>query len=291
MDINYEYYKIFYYAAKYRSFTRAAEALYSNQPNITRSVRLLENELGTKLFERSNKGVSLTAEGERLYEKVAAAMELIQKGEEELRAERELKCGSVSIGASETALHGILLGVLNTYRKEHPHIKITLFNHTTPQAINALSSALVDIALVTTPADISAGLTAHSIRSFREIPVCGEEFSKLTKRKITLAELAKMPLISLDRSTKTYEFYSELFLRHGLKFSPDIEAATADQILPLVKNNLGAAFLPEPFAVGGGFCKLDIAEEIPRREILLVRRTGKTLSPAAQKLCDMLISN
>ena len=65
MDINYEYYKIFYYAAKYRSFTRAAEALYSNQPNITRSVRLLENELGTKLFERSNKADSQTAEGER----------------------------------------------------------------------------------------------------------------------------------------------------------------------------------------------------------------------------------
>ena len=67
MYIDYDYYRIFYYVAKYRSFTRAANILVNSQPNITRAVRKLEEELGCSLFIRSNRGVRLTVEGEKLY--------------------------------------------------------------------------------------------------------------------------------------------------------------------------------------------------------------------------------
>ena len=60
MTINYDYYRIFYVVAQCRSFTRAAEMLKNNQPNITRCMKNLEQELGCKLFHRSNKGVTLT---------------------------------------------------------------------------------------------------------------------------------------------------------------------------------------------------------------------------------------
>ena len=66
MNISYDYYKIFYYVAKYKSFTGAADALLNNQPNIPRMMKKLENELGCTLFLRQRHGVSLTAEGERL---------------------------------------------------------------------------------------------------------------------------------------------------------------------------------------------------------------------------------
>ena len=61
---NYDYYRIFYYVAQYQSFTKAAEMLRNNQPNITRYINNLESELGCKLFIRSNRGVKLTPEGE-----------------------------------------------------------------------------------------------------------------------------------------------------------------------------------------------------------------------------------
>lgn len=63
MDITYDYYRIFYYAAKYCSFSKAAAVLMSNQPNITRAMNNLESQLGCKLFVRSNRGVTLTVEG------------------------------------------------------------------------------------------------------------------------------------------------------------------------------------------------------------------------------------
>ena len=72
---NYDYYRIFYYVAQYKSFSRAAEILENNQPNITRCMNNLENELGCKLFVRTNRGVTLTPEGTRLYEHVAVAVD------------------------------------------------------------------------------------------------------------------------------------------------------------------------------------------------------------------------
>ena len=71
--ITYDYYRIFYFVAQYHSFTKAAEILKNNQPNITRCMNNLESELGCKLFIRSHQGVTLTAEGEKVYERVAVA--------------------------------------------------------------------------------------------------------------------------------------------------------------------------------------------------------------------------
>jgi len=112
MQISYDYYRVFYHVAKFRSFTRAAEVLLSNQPNVTRAVKNLESALGCTLFIRSNRGVQLTEEGERLYAHIRLAFEHIQRGEEELALSKSLGSGLVSIGASETALHGLLLPVL-----------------------------------------------------------------------------------------------------------------------------------------------------------------------------------
>lgn len=64
MNISYDSYRVFYYAAKYKSFSQAAAALYNNQPNVTRIIRRLESELRCALFFRSPQGVRLTPEGE-----------------------------------------------------------------------------------------------------------------------------------------------------------------------------------------------------------------------------------
>ena len=60
MYVDWEYYKIFYYVAKYQNFTRAARVLGNNQPNITHAMNRLESQLNCLLFIRSNRGVTLT---------------------------------------------------------------------------------------------------------------------------------------------------------------------------------------------------------------------------------------
>ena len=63
MYISYDYYRIFYYVAKYGNITQAAKILLNNQPNLTRAIKTLESELGCPLFIRNNRGMKLTPEG------------------------------------------------------------------------------------------------------------------------------------------------------------------------------------------------------------------------------------
>ena len=92
MDVNFEYYKIFYYVAKYHNFTKAAQALNNSQPNITRAMNCLEQQLNTTLFIRTNRGVQLTPEGERLYTHVLGAMEQFQAFPRKCSHWRQLNC-------------------------------------------------------------------------------------------------------------------------------------------------------------------------------------------------------
>ena len=151
MNINFEYYRIFYYVARYNNFTKAAHALGSSQPNVTRAMNCLENALQCTLFVRTNRGVHLTAEGERLYTRVSAAMSLFQAAEDEMLEQAQLKRGSIVIGASETALSIYLPEKLSRFHSKYPGIQIKLYSYSTPQAVKAVKNGEVDLALVTTP--------------------------------------------------------------------------------------------------------------------------------------------
>ncbi len=292
MEVNYDYYRIFYYVAKYGSFTQAANAMFGSQPNLTRAIKNLEESLGCTLFVRTNRAVTLTEEGEKLYNHIAVAVEQILAGEEELLQDKNLQRGVVNLGVSETALRCLLLPTFQRYRSKYPGIRFKIFNFSTPQATEALQSGLVELAVVTTPADLAPNMRSVNVVSFREVGVCSEAFPELAGRKVTLREISTYPMISLSSNTKTYAFYRELFRKNGLTLSPDIEAATVDQIIPLVESDLGVGFVPEPLLERSKsrLVRLDLAEEIPMRSICLIKRTDRPLGLAAEALERMILA-
>ena len=109
MAANFEYYKIFYYVAKYQNFTLAAKALLSSQPSVSRCMQALETELGCRLFVRTKRGVSLTAEGEQLYKYVAPACEQIFKGEENIGGTLGIRTVPSTSASRRPPLHCFLL--------------------------------------------------------------------------------------------------------------------------------------------------------------------------------------
>lgn len=293
MSINYDYYRIFYYVAKYKSFTQAASALVNSQPNITRAIKNLEQELGCTLFTRTSRQVRLTPEGEALYRHVSVAFEQLQAGEEEIAKGKGLDGGVLRIAATEVALHTFLLPVLKQFRSQYPGVHIKLMNDSTPAAISDLESGLADLAVVTTPAEITKSLRSLPLTNVQEVAVCGSAYTTLTHSPISLAELLEYPIISLVEQSGTYRFYSQLFADHRLIFEPDIEAATADQILPMVKANLGIGFVPSAFLrredMETSVFTIPLTEQIPLREVCLLLSTTHPLSPAARELKESLL--
>lgn len=290
MYISYDYYRIFYYVAKYGNITQAAKILLNNQPNLTRAIKTLESELGCPLFIRSNRGMKLTPEGERLFAHIRVALESIEAGEAEIIESRNLEKGSVFVAASEVALHCALLPALKQYRMLYPGIKLKISNHSTPQAVDAIKNGIADIAVVTTPTLPSAMIEEITVRKFHEVAVCSSAFSGLLKRKVSFAELLGYPMVSLGAHTKSFELYSEFFAKDGLRYQPETETATADQILPMVKADIGIGFVPKEFLIGvEGVSIIETEKPLPEREIRIVKRREQTLSIAAKELERLIL--
>ena len=115
MNQNLNYYKVFYTVARYKNISKAADALFISQPAISKTLSKLEENLGCRLFHRTSRGVSLTDEGQFLYERIEKAFQLIDSGEEELQQMNELGIGRIRIGVSTTLCKYILLPYLQNF--------------------------------------------------------------------------------------------------------------------------------------------------------------------------------
>ncbi len=296
MNVNYEYYRAFYYVAVYKSFTKAAAALQSNQPNITHTINRLESELNCKLFIRNTRGVRLTPAGEELFQHVKVAVEQFQQGEEKITQNSDLTRGSICIGASETALNVYLLPKLKHFHLNYPDIRLRILNHSTPQAVLAVKNGEVDFAVVTTPTtSTTPPLKQVILADFHEILIGGKSFAHLTDKSLSLSEIQNYPFIGLGRDTMSFHFYNEWFLKHHLNFQPDTEVATSDQILSLVKHELGLGFLPKPMAAAPlthhEIVSIPLSESIPIRHICIIYDTKRPLSRAAQELKQLILND
>ena len=295
MSANFEYYKVFYFVGKYGSFTQAAKILHNNQPNITRVINSLENELNCKLFVRSKRGVLLTPEGEKLYNHIEIAYQQIMLGESEITSMRTLQSGSVSISITEIALHVMMLPILQAYKAKYPAIHVQLFNHSTPQGIKALEQGIVDLAVVSSPVRANDSMEMIASKSFQDIIIGGKAFKPLSLGKRSLKEIAEYPIITLDRNTASYEFMRSLFLTEGISLEPSVEVSTTDQILPLVSHGIGLGFVPEQFACNAISAKevvrITPSSPIPPREICLMQNKSHLLNMAALELKNEIMNH
>ncbi len=292
MNINYEYYKIFYYVGKYKNITRAAVALKSNQPNVTRVIKLLEAELGCQLVIRGNKGISLTEDGKRLYERTEAAFFQLQAAEEELSRSHSGTEGTIILGTTETALHLMLFDKIGEFHKKYPKVRFKIQNYSTKTAIKELETGAIDMCVIATPFEVSKEIKCEKIMSFNEILLGGEDFKFLTGKRQTLRDLTDYPFISLARGTATYEMISSFFIRQGAVMNPDIEVATADCVLPMIRNNLGIGFVPEAQAASelkkGNVFRIQLETELDLRELCILYDKKKGQRQSEKLFCEFM---
>lgn len=114
MDISFDYYKIFYEVANAKNISLAAQHLCLTQPTVTKYIQNLEQELQCKLFLRSRKGVTLTAEGQMLLRQVSRAVQQMDRAGGMLQEFVNCQSGKINIGASELTMRYYLLPYLGT---------------------------------------------------------------------------------------------------------------------------------------------------------------------------------
>ncbi len=145
--------RYFLTVAKEQSFTKAAEQLHITQPTLSRQMAALEEELGTHLFHRNGRKVTLTDEGLLLKSRALEITHLEEKTLEELKGKEDVVEGTITIGCGEFAAVEILARICKTYKEKYPLVQIALHTATADTVYEMMKKGLVDIALFLEPVD------------------------------------------------------------------------------------------------------------------------------------------
>jgi len=292
MNIDLEYYRIFYHVAKAGSFTQAGEELCISQPAVSQAIKLLETNLGSRLFVRVPKGVKLTPEGEVLYNYIRRGYEYILMGENKFKKMLDLENGEIRIGASDMTLQYYLLPYLEKFHEKYPKIKVKVTNAPTPETLRYLYEGKIDFGIVSEPFEIKQDIKSVRVRKIQDVFVAGSKFADLKGKILDFKELEDLPIILLEKNTSSRKFIDNYLLCNNVVLKPEFELATSDMIVKFAIRNLGIGcvvsdFVQEAIEKGELF-ELKFKKSIPQRHFNIISGINNPISKAARELMNML---
>lgn len=289
MQTKLDYYKIFYETARHASFSTAARHLYISQSAISQCIHQLEQDLNTQLFIRSRRGVTLTKEGQLLFQKVESALMAIEQGETLLARLHHLDSGSLVIAAGDTITTHYLLPYLEKFHAAYPQIHIEMANSYSSRMLALVKEGKAELAFVNMPAEDDE-LEIKPCFSIHDIFVCGADYK--AKKDYTREQMAKEPLILLEDNSSTRRYINRVFENDGITLEPHIEMAAHELLLRFASIHLGVACVIEEFSKdaidSGRVRKMNLTPPIPARNIGYAYLKNNPLSLAAQEFLKFI---
>jgi DNA-binding transcriptional LysR family regulator len=293
MSVNLEYLKVFYYVAKNKSITVAAEELFVSQPAVSQCIKQLEDFLGGILFLRTPKGMVLTQGGEVFYSYVSQGYEYMRLAESKFKELLTLDSGEIRIGASDMTLRFFLLPFLETFHLAYPKIKVSVTNAPTPETLKSLKLAKIDFGIVSAPVPEQNGLKIIPVSEIYDCLIASEHFSQFKNRKVSLTELENAPFILLEPNTSTRKYIDDFFNTYHLKLNVEFELATSDLIVEFAARGLGIGCVvrsfAQPYLESGKVFEIKLENPIKPRSICIITQDRNPVSPAGKRLLDLIL--
>ena len=147
--------RYFLETAREGNMTRAAERLFISQPTMSKQLKELENELGAKLFIRSNYSIRLTEAGLLLRDRAEDILSLVDKTEAEFKSLEETNSGDIFVGAPESEAMSLFAEAVHTLQKNYPRIRCNIYSGNLSDVCERLDKGLLDFAIVMSYVDLS----------------------------------------------------------------------------------------------------------------------------------------
>ena len=257
---------------------------------MSQSIKQLETALQARLFARSPRGVTLTGEGQMLYQYVRSALGLIATGEDKLSQAQQLLLGTLIIGASDTVTSFFLTPYLEAFHRQHPAIRLKIVSGRSAKVLSMLKSGAVDIAFASSPADPAVEnwpcFATHSVF------VAGSDYDCDFDHVYTRQEIADFPLILLERKASSRVFLEQEFLKSGVTLNPEIELSSRSLLVSLARIGLGVAGVTLEFVRkaldAGDIRTLKTDFDIPARSVDMCTLREVTPTAAATAFMTMI---
>lgn len=277
--------------AEHGSFRRAAEQLHRSQSVVSTHIQQLEEELGLPLFERTTRRVAMTSHGRTLLLRSQSVMADLGAITREFREESELRRGRVSIGAASSVSGSSLPSVLAAYRDRYPGVRLELREAFAEQMYADVYERVTDFAV----GPRIEGVKDFDIQTIAKDPIVAllpRSYPLGTRKTLSLREIADHPFLTMPKGTHVRARIEAAFLSHGKVFSPAFEVAYPHTLLGLVEAGLGTALMPAlcvPARDRRRFRMVPVSAPAILRDVCLIVRKGRVLSPAAARCAEMVI--
>ena len=216
--------RYFLTVAKEQSFTKAAEQLHITQPTLSRQLAALEEELGTVLFNRGGRNVTLTDEGILLKRRALEIIDLEDKIQEEFK-ESQVVDGTIAIGCGEFAAVELLAQICERYRAKYPMVQIRVHTGTADTIYEMMNKGLVDIGLYMEPVNLEGLDYIRFPESDHWVVGMRPDDPLAEKTYITKEDLLPLPLILPERSgvqSELANWFGKDFTKLNIAFTSNL---------------------------------------------------------------------
>lgn len=228
------------------SISKAAKTLHTSQPGISQQIIALERELALTIFVRDKKRlIGLTRHGEEILARVQSALLDIDYIGKFANSVVMTNCGQLVIATTHTQARYVLPEVLQLFAARHTGVRVTLQHGNPAQIEHALISGTADFGVTPYVAGKSRDIVALECRRYRRIVLARHDHPLLGKRRCSLVDIAKHPLVTFEQSIAARDAVLGVFESAGLMPNIILSAIDADVVKACVERGLGLGIVTE----------------------------------------------
>ena len=289
-------YKLEIFAAVVRagSFSAAATQLYMTQPAVSQHIQDLENSLGTSLFIRGRRGVTMTSAGEILFDYTTRILQLVAEAESQVTNVENLTSGQLNIGATPGVSTYLLPDWLHNFRQKYPQLNVALHTGVTGTNVNNVMDHKIDLAFVEGELDKinRKGLGYLILRPVDMLVVVGQAHEWAQRESLTLPELTDKPFITRQPNSRTRVWVDAVLAKHKVKPKIIAEYDNQEAIKQSVMSNMALTILPD-YAIhreidAGLMYSIPVEDVDLSRELKLLYDATMPFTPVARALLQHL---
>lgn len=291
-NVNLKLVQTFVQAAKFGSLRKAADALQRSPSAVSVQIKDLEEQLGIQLFVRARQRVSLTTEGQELFETVSGSLDSIDQGFATLRRRSEFRKGRVSIGCAPTLAAQGVGDVLRTYTRKYKDSAVTLMEAPPNEGASLLRDGQT-ILYLGPPASELEEFVYEPLYRDRLVACLPKQFDD-GQKTLQFIDLLKFPVIVLNKKTATRHLIERIAEKRTVTLNVRCEVENAYTGLALAQKGLGVALLPR-IALGMGtfdnFRSVPLVDDEAVRTVGITMLRRQVMHPNATNLIDLIKDN
>ena len=266
---------------------RAAQRLHMAQPPLSRQIQALEAELGLTLFERTRRGVTLTAAGAAYLERVRDVFAAVDRAAAAARRAAVGELGRLAIGYVSSLAYVGLAELLRAFREAWPHVEVIVREGPPQEQLDALIEGRLDVGFVRGPV-VEGGLVAEIARREPLVVALPPRHPLARRARVELGDLAGEPMLTFARARSPGFFDHVMGLCRAAGFTPKIvQEAPLIDLVSLVSAGFGVALVPQSLqrVVRRGMVVRPLVGA-PRADLMMVRRADDQ-TPALQRFLEV----